>query len=234
MKDTRNRLLAAVRDYKMPSAATALLNQNPPLIISAVTASGKNTVANYILNNQSKYRETVSHTTRSPRQGEIDGTHYWFVNELKMLELVQGQAFIEVKAIHGQTIYGTSIESYKKVIRRGHKPLLVIDVQGVETISQAVPLLRPYFILPPSYEEWMNRLHSRGVITEADKAERITSARRELQTILQNPAYIVVINDKIETTAQEILSGKFDEKIQLKNHQLAKKLLDQLKVGTHT
>lgn len=228
MKDIIGQLLTEVKNYKMPVAAANYVGQNPPLIICSVTASGKNTVADYIIKNHPNYRETVSHTTRTPRQGEIDGVHYWFVNEAKMLKMVQSQAFIEVKAIHGETVYGTSIESYKTVIAANLKPLLVIDVQGVEEISRAITGLRPFFILPPSFEEWMNRLHSRGVITDEDKAERMTSARRELQTVLANPAYILEVNDMVERAAEEILSGKSDEQIQAKNRILAKRLLEQL------
>lgn len=227
MEDSHTQLLAAVKKYKMPTGLAIFLDQNPPLIICSVTASGKNTVANHIIATTS-YRETVSHTTRPPREGEVNGQHYWFVDEAKMLGLIRDQAFIEVKVIHGETIYGTSIESYKSIIEQAYKPLLVIDVQGVEEISQAVPQLRPYFILPPSYEEWMSRLHSRGVITEADKSERLASARRELQTVLDNPAYISVVNDKVDEAAQEILSGKVTEESQKASRQRTKELLAKL------
>ena len=146
-----------------------------------------------------------------------------------MLRLVQAEAFVEIKAIHGETVYGTSIESYKNIITKGQRPLLIIDVQGVEEISRGLPELKPYFLLPPSYEAWMNRLHSRGVITEEDKANRIISAKREIATVLKTPAYILVVNDQIEATANKILSGQIDKAEQTKNRQLVKKLLDELK-----
>ena len=228
MNNIRTQLLAEVKNYKMSSAAATFLNQNPPLIISSVTASGKNTVANQILNNQSNYRETVSHTTRPPRPGESDGVHYWFVDDAKMLELVRAGAFVEVKAIHGDTVYGTSLQAYKTVLESGHTPLLVIDVQGVEEIRHSLAQIRPFFILPPSYEEWMNRLYNRGVITDDDKVTRMASARRELRTVLANPAYILVVNEKVEETAQIILTAKVDSEIQDKNRQLAKKILEKL------
>lgn len=227
MKDIHTQLLTKVKNYNMPALAAELLQQQPPLIISAVTASGKNTVADYITNS-TNYQETLSHTTRPPRPGEIDGQHYWFVNEAQMLREVQAGAFIEVKAIHGETVYGTSIESYKNIISKGYRPLLIIDVQGVEEISRGLPDLKPYFLLPPSYQEWMDRLHSRGVITEADKTNRIISAKREIITVLKNPAYILVVNDQIETTANKILSSQTDKAEQTKNRQLAKELLGQL------
>lgn len=227
MNDVHQQLLIEVKNYKMPPAAVQFLGQNLPLIISSVTASGKNTVANRIITT-TNYRETVSHTTRSPRRGETDGLHYWFVDETRMLQLVRNRAFIEIKAIHGETIYGTSVDAYKLVLNEGYKPLLVIDVQGVEEISKVMPKLRPFFLLPPSYEGWMNRLHSRGVIKEEDKAKRLNSARREIQTVLGNSAYILVVNDYIDRTAQEILLGKIDENAQRKNRQLAQNLLGHL------
>lgn len=227
MNDVHQQLLIEVKNYKMPPAAVQFLGRNPSLIISSVTASGKNTVANRIITT-TNYRETVSHTTRSPRSGEADGLHYWFVDETRMLQLVRNRAFIEIKAIHGETIYGTSVEAYKLVLNDGYQPLLVIDVQGVEEISKVMPKLRPFFLLPPSYEDWMNRLHSRGVIKEEDKAERLNSARREIQTVLGNSAYILVVNDYVDRTAQEILLGKIDENAQRKNRQLAQNLYQQL------
>lgn len=221
-------LLQEVKNYKMPSSAAKFLSQNPPLIISSVTASGKNTIANYILNHGRYYEETVSHTTRPPRRDEINGTHYWFVDDNEMLRLVQNRDFVEVKVIHGETIYGTSIKSYKSVTSRGRQPLLIIDVQGVEEISDAIGTLKPFFLLPPSYEEWMNRLHSRGVVTLKDKTQRMVSARRELQTVLKNPAYLLVVNDNVGRTAGEILLGKINTAKQIKNRQLAQKLLEHL------
>src|SRR3989344_9270613 len=123
MNDIHTQLLTQVKNYKMPASAAGLLNQQPPLIISAVTASGKNTVADYIISS-TDYKETISHTTRPPRPSEINGEHYWFIDEAKMLRLVQAEAFLEIKAIHGKTIYGTSVDAYKLVLNDGYKPLL--------------------------------------------------------------------------------------------------------------
>ncbi len=227
-KDTTQQLLVEVKNYTMPTEAAAFLSQHLPLIISSVTASGKNTIANYILNNYLDYQETVSHTTRPPRSDEVDGVHYWFVSEAQMLELVHSKAFIEVKAVHGDMVYGTTFKAYKSVIENHKIPLLVIDVQGVEELRRCLDKIRPFFILPPNYEEWMKRLHSRGVTTEHDKAIRMTSARRELKTILASSAYILVVNDEVNKTAKVILSDGVDSEIQNKNRQVAGELLAKL------
>lgn len=227
MTDIHKKLLEAVSSYHMPAAAVKLLTKYPPLIISAVTAAGKNTVANYIVGG-TYYKLTISHTTRAPRPDETNGSPYWFVDETQMFREVKAGGFIEVKAIHGETVYGTSIKSYKTVIKNKQHPLLEIDVQGVEEISRDLPKIKPFFLLPPSYEEWMSRLHSRGVITEKDKAERLASARREIKTVLKNPAYILVVNDEVERVAAEILSGKTNNDIQTKNRELAQEILNRL------
>ena len=227
MNKTNAQLLTAVEKYKIPTPAKKILQNHPPLLLTAITASGKNTIADYIISS-TDHKETISHTTRPPRPGEINGEHYWFVDEAKMLRLVQAEAFVEIKAIHGETVYGTSIESYKNIITKGQRPLLIIDVQGVEEISRGLPELKPYFLLPPSYEAWMNRLHSRGVITEEDKANRIISAKREIATVLKNPAYILVVNDQIEATANKILSSQVDKAEQTKNRHLARNLYRHL------
>src|SRR5438067_93435 len=135
MDDQHKQLLAAVAAYKMPPAAINLVKQNPPLIIAATTASGKNTVADYILE-RTPYKEVISHTTRQPREGERNGQHYWFVDDNEMLKITQTQGFIEVQTIHGETVYGTTISAYQAASQDSHKPLLVMDVQGVEEITR--------------------------------------------------------------------------------------------------
>jgi guanylate kinase len=102
-------LHGAVATYRMPAPAQVLIGSGEVTLLCGVTASGKNTISNYLVSH-GNYAPVVSHTTRQPRENhgvlEQNGVEYWFVTPAQMLELVKNQAFIEVKAIHGETCYG--------------------------------------------------------------------------------------------------------------------------------
>ena len=146
-------LHGAVSQYVMPDHAKQLIGSGEVTVLCGVTAAGKNTIANYLVE-CGNYAHVVSHTTRQPRENhgilEQNGVEYWFVSPQEMLELVRDKAFVEVKAIHGDTCYGTSIKAIESVITAGKHPVVEIDVQGVLELTEAVPSLRPLFILPPS------------------------------------------------------------------------------------
>jgi guanylate kinase len=209
-KQTLTALHGAVATYQMPAIARELIASGQLLVLCGVTASGKNTISNYLVSH-GKYEHVISHTTRKPRENhgiiEQNGKEYWFVSPEEMLRLVNEHKFIEVKAIHGDSCYGTSIESVDSVIRAGYHPVMEIDVQGVLELTEAVPGLRPLFILPPSFEVWMERLGTRGNISDGEKERRLRSASMEIQTALDHSAFILTVNHEVEITAAEIIRG---------------------------
>lgn len=227
------RLHAAVAAYKMPAHAKQLIVSDELLLLCGVTAAGKNTIASFLVSHGG-YAHVVSHTTRKPRENhgilEQNGVEYWFVEPNEMLRLVQEQAFIEVKAIHGETCYGTSIASVESVIKNGAKPVMEIDVQGTLELTQAVPGLRPLFILPPSFDVWMERLGTRGNISDGEKERRLRSASMEIQTALDHPAFILTVNEEVELTAADIKRG-IDASFytQSQHRALAEELLDTIR-----
>jgi len=207
---TLKQLHALVARYKMPEYAKNLISSGDVTIVCGVTAAGKNTIINYLVENQG-YEHVISHTTRKPRINdgvqEENGKEYWFVNPEVMLDLVEKDKFLEVKAVHGDTCYGTSIKAIESVIKKGKHPIMEIDVQGALDLTEVAPSLRPLFVLPPTYDVWMERLASRGNISDADKQKRFLSASMEIQTALDHPAFILTINHEVEETAAEFLAG---------------------------
>ncbi|MBX4199627.1 hypothetical protein KW789_01915 [Candidatus Saccharibacteria bacterium] len=220
-------LFEKVRSYRTPEVAVQLLNSNPPMIIAGATATGKSSVLKRI-EEISEYRHVITHTTRPPRPGEVDGQNYWFVDEEGMIRLLDDQAMIEVKAVHGDTLYGPAVTSYQAVISSGHKPILVIDVQGVEELSKSIPKQKAFFILPPNFDEWMQRLEKRGQMSSVEKASRLNSARLELEEALRQPRFILVTNYDIHRAAHEILGGTTDPRIQAQNRELAQTLISHI------
>jgi guanylate kinase len=237
MEETSKHILtqlhAAVAAYQMPPHAQELIGSGEVTLLCGVTASGKNTIANYLVS-RGNFAHVVSHTTRLPRENhgirEQNGVEYWFVSPEDMLHLVQEQAFIEVKAIHGETCYGTSIASVEKVLLAGKHPVMEIDVQGALELTEAAPALRPLFILPPSYDVWMQRLGSRGFLSDGERQRRLRSATMEIQTALDHPAFLLTINHEVELTAAEIMRGLDpSEATQNEYRKLALELLDTIR-----
>lgn len=233
VKQILTQLHGAVATYKMPEIAQQIVGSGQVTILCGVTASGKNTIANYLVEH-GNYEHVVSHTTRAPRENhgilEHNGVEYWFVTPAQMLGLVQQQAFIEVKAIHGETCYGTSIPSVQKVISTGKHPVMEIDVQGALELTEVVHNLRPLFILPPSYDVWMQRLGSRGFLSDGERERRLRSATMEIQTALDHPAFILTVNHEVELTSAEIMSGVDpSQQTQDEYRALALELLDTIR-----
>lgn len=228
MDNILSQLLDLVRQYKMPPAAAELLTANSPLILTGTTGSGKDAIEDYI-QKISSWRHVVTHTTRPMRPGEQNGIDYWFVDEAEMLKLVGEQAFIEVKFIHDRQVSGSSLNAYSSTLQSGYKPLMRIDVQGIQELHQHAPGIRPVFILPPSFEAWMERLEGRGRMSHVEKVQRMHSARRELEIAIQNERFILVVNDEIPRVSREILDGTTDAATQYRNRELAQRLIDHIK-----
>lgn len=225
-------LHSAVSTYKMPDKAKQLIASGQLVVLCGVTASGKNTIANYLINH-GNYEHVVSHTTRKPRQNhgifEVSGNEYWFVSPVEMLDLIRKDKFIEVKAIHGDTCYGTSIDAVESVLNAGKHPVMEIDVQGVLELTEIVPSLRPIFVLPPSYEVWMERLGTRGNMSDGEKERRLRSASMEIKTALDHPAFILEVNHEAKQSAAEIMRGLDGSPLaQQENRKLAEELMETI------
>ncbi len=216
----------------MPVHARELMNSGEVTLLCGVTAAGKNTIVNYLIGHGS-YEHVVSHTTRKPRENsgvpEQNGVEYWFVEPSEMLSLVQRQAFVEVKAIHGETCYGTSISAIESVLKRGVHPVMEIDVQGVLELTEVVQQVRPLFILPPSYEVWMERLGMRGAMSDGEKERRLRTASMEIRTALDHEVFTFVVNHEVEMTAAEIMRGvDTSDATQAERRKLAEDLLETI------
>ena len=224
----QTQLAAAVAGYQTPPQAAELLKQNPPLVVASVTAGGKDAIAQRI-QETSDYRRIITTTTRPMREGEANGREYWFVTDQQMLELINQQAFIEVKTLHAQQTSGSSIAAYQSILDSGNKPLLIIDVQGIQEVIKHIPSLNPVFILPPSFDEWMKRLGGRGHMSHVEKLRRLKSAESEIELALRNQDFRLVVNRQIPDAATEIVSGQTDMRTQQANREIAQQLLDQIR-----
>ena len=174
-------------------------------VLSAPSGAGKTTLIRRLFQTHPRLRETirfaVSHTTRTPRPGEVEGVDYHFVDRDAFEELVAADGFLEWAVVHGQ-LYGTSYRAIESLRGQGIDVLLDIDVQGAEQVRHKHPEVPTLFVLPPSYESLETRLRGRGSERSEEIARRLAAAPGEVR---RAPGYeYVIVNDRVERACQEL------------------------------
>jgi guanylate kinase len=153
-------------------------------VISAPSGAGKTTVVQ-ALRKTGRFFYSVSCTTRAPRPGEIDTTHYHFLSNAEFLAKLEVRAFLEHAQVHGD-YYGTLREPVLSNLKNGVDVLIDIDTQGAATIRNFDdPIVRQaladIFIMPPDIEELRSRLIKRGTETAQQIESRLATAMREME-----------------------------------------------------
>ena len=176
------------------------------IVISAPSGTGKTSIIKNvikILNDENKKSKfSVSHTTRLPREGDIDGSDYFFVSKEKFDELYEAGNFIETAEVHDYK-YGTSKEFIYENINQGINVFLEIDVQGFQKLRNRNIEFRSMFILPPSIIELRKRIQKRGLDSEDVIEKRMKNALKELGEAEEYD--YLVINDVFEHAIKELL-----------------------------
>lgn len=226
-------LKTLIDNYHPSSEAINLISNNQTLLIAGISAAGKDTVKKALLKTNN-FGNLISHTTRQPRQNdgvwEREGEDYFFINNQQAEKMLKNHEFIEAKYVHG-TIYGTSLMAYQAVIDQNKTPTTDLDVQGIFEYQKINNNCINIFLLPPNYEIWLKRFRNRYSSEEefqAEFAQRSQTAIFELETVLKNDIFQLVVNDELEDAVTTI--------IKIINHQqrskdltkIAKNLLNHL------
>ena len=154
-------------------------NNGQLIVISAPSGTGKTSVIKNVIkklnseNKESKF--SVSHTTRLPRDGDVDGSDYFFVSDERFIELLNAGNFIETAEVHDYK-YGTSKDFIDENIEQGINVFLEIDVQGFQELRSKNIKFRSVFILPPSIDELRDRIQKRGLDSENVIEKRMNNA----------------------------------------------------------
>ncbi len=146
---------------------------------------------------------SVSHTTRAPRTGEVDGVHYHFIDEARFVEQIGAKAFLEHAHVFGRR-YGTARAETEALLAQGIDVVLDIDWQGARQVRAAMPEAKSVFILPPSRVELERRLRGRGTDADSVIAERMALARDEMSHYAEYES--LVVNEDFETALQELIA----------------------------
>lgn len=144
---------------------------------------------------------SVSHTTRAPRPGEVDGVHYHFVSQAEFEQLIEQGNFFEWAQVFGN-YYGTSKVSIEQQLQQGVDVFLDIDWQGARQVKQQIPSAQGVFIAPPSRQVLQQRLTQRGQDSAAVIQQRMEQARDEISHYTEFD--YVVVNDDFATALAEL------------------------------
>jgi guanylate kinase len=181
-------------------------------ILSAPSGSGKTTLIQSLMKRGlagfGGIAFSVSHTTRKPREGEVDGQHYHFIDHAAFQAMIAEDRFLEWAEVH-DNLYGTSLGEVMPRLEAGIDMLLDIDVQGAERVMARYPEAHGIFVMPPSYHDLEVRLHRRGLDKPEQIARRLAVSLSEIQRY--DRYHYVIINDDANR-ASEVLAAIILEK----------------------
>ncbi len=174
------------------------------VVLAGPTAVGKGTVAAEIRRTHPEIWISVSVTTRSPRPGEVHGTHYWFVDDAEFDRLVAEGELLEWAVVHKRARYGTPRKPVEEALAAGRPALLEIDLQGARQVRRTMPEALFVFLKPPSWEELVRRLVGRGTETEEERERRLETAREELAA--EDEFDVTVVNTEVHAASEELVA----------------------------
>lgn len=174
-------------------------------IVSAPSGGGKTSLSRALVSKLADAGHpaaiSVSYTTRAPRDGEVDATHYHFVSEDRFLTMIAQDAFLEHAHVFGRR-YGTGRQWTEELLAAGVDVILDIDWQGAQQVRKAGAQNHSIFILPPSLKELDRRLRGRGQDSDAVIASRMAAARDEMSHYAEYESLIV--NENFDRALEEM------------------------------
>ncbi|MBN9190245.1 MAG: guanylate kinase, partial [Microbacterium sp.] len=197
----QRRALSAWLDDRLPEPRPRA-DRSRLIVLAGPTAVGKGTVAAHIKEHHPEILLSVSATTRPPRPGEVEGEHYFFVDDAGFDEMVASDALLEHATVHNKYRYGTPRAPIEEALAAGRTVLLEIDLQGARQVRAADPSATLVFLLPPSWDELVHRLVGRGTEDDEERARRLRTAKVELAA--QAEFDYRVVNDSVPRAAAEV------------------------------
>ena len=177
------------------------------IIISSPSGTGKTSICKRITNQDKKIKLSVSHTTRSPRDNEINGVDYYFVSSEEFNSKIEDQSFLEYARVF-DNYYGTSKKNVKDLLSKDFDVLFDIDWQGAaQILNSNLAKIITIFLIPPSKEVVLERLEQRSRET-GDNYEAVQKRMIEYENEMShsNEYSHIVLNDNIEECTKEVIN----------------------------
>lgn len=175
------------------------------VVLVGPSAVGKSTVVRCVRERLPQLVFSVSATTRAPRPGEVDGRDYRFVSRQEFDAMIAAGDLLEWAEIHGGLQRsGTPAEPVRAAMAAGLPVLVEVDLEGARSVRKAIPEALLVFLAPPSWDELVSRLTSRGTESPEVIARRLETARTELAAC--DEFDIVIVNDEVTSACEQLVS----------------------------
>lgn len=182
-------------------------------LVTAPSGAGKSSLVAKLLAADNEVNLSISHTTRGPRPGEVNGREYHFVTVEEFEAMRENNDFLEWAYVHGN-YYGTSRKWIEEQLEAGRDVLLEIDWQGALQVKRLFPDVIGIFILPPSVEALRARLNNRATDSEEVIARRLAGAGAEM--VHAGQFDYVIINEDFERATQDLIAVVRAARLQFK------------------
>jgi guanylate kinase len=203
-----------LKTYHVSDRAKKALEGLKLVLLVAPSSTGRNTVIKELVDNHG-YNFIISDTTRPPqvRDGKLEeeGINYFFRTEEDMLADLRAGEFLEAELIHGQQVSGISIRELENAKNQDKIAITDIDIGGMTNALMAKPDTTAILLLPPSFEQWQERLATRGRMTDKEVLNRLKTAEKILKIGVQESRFNYVIAENVKQTAEiieAIVQGK--------------------------
>ncbi len=184
------------------------------VVLSAPAGCGKDTVLAELKKADENIKQSISMTTRAPREGENDGVDYYFTSVADFENKIIENGFLEYVK-YGVNYYGTPKKAIEDMVDSGKTVILKIEVEGAGNVRKIYPDAISIFIMPPSFSELSKRLKNRGTETEEDISRRLKIAESEMERAKEYN--YIVINDDLSVCVDDVLSIIKAERLKYSN-----------------
>lgn len=171
-------------------------------VISGPSGVGKGCIVQEILRQNQNFALSISYSSRTPRNGEIEGKDYYFVSREEFLAMAKAGKFLEYAEVHGN-YYGTAKDKIEKILASGKNLIFEVDIQGGISLKKLMPEIKTIFILPPSTKELIRRIEKRGSETQETLQKRLQTMEKEM--LFAGKYDYQIINDNLADTVKKVL-----------------------------
>jgi guanylate kinase len=194
-------------NYRIPPQTPGKL-----IVLTGPSGVGKGTLVQMLLKKYPEIYLSVSATTRNPREGEVEGKSYYFVDRPEFDRMVAQGQLLEWAEFAGNC-YGTPRLAVEERIERGDWVVLEIELEGARQVRQTFPEAYRLFILPPSIDELESRIRGRGTESEEAILKRLDRAKAEIDSA--NEFDVQIINDDLAAAFGRLEVALFGKAVQL-------------------